>query len=111
MKCMIQVALITFGSVILVSSFRIKAKCDQNSVFSASKGYSIPDQPKRFANAKVAGDKRYLNIDEVYEPGYLKGLTVLITGGARGLGRAITDELTKQGENKLILNDNTIYCL
>jgi hypothetical protein len=42
--------------------------------------YSIPNQPQRFANAKAEGNKRYLDIDSVYNPAYLKGKTVLVTG-------------------------------
>jgi hypothetical protein len=42
--------------------------------------YSIPNQPQRFANAKADGNKRYLDIDSVYNPAYLKGKTVLVTG-------------------------------
>lgn len=38
-----------------------------------------------------------LEIDSFYKPEYLKGKRVLVTGGNRGLGLAITKELIKQG--------------
>lgn len=38
-----------------------------------------------------------LEIDSFYKPEYLRGKRVLVTGGNRGLGLAITKELIKQG--------------
>jgi hypothetical protein len=89
--------------------------------FIAMNEFSIPNQPQRFARAKEVKNSRFLDIDSVYRPDYLKGKTgavliwselatlilsyllVLITGGSRGLGRAITDELTKQGSRYSLL--------
>jgi len=47
---------------------------------------SIPDQIKRFNKAKNDNNQRYLNIESVYEYGYVRGKSVLITGGNRGIG-------------------------
>lgn len=55
---------------------------------SLSMSYSIPDQPKRVANAKANNNERFLNIDSVYDPSFLKNKVVLVTGGNRGLGKA-----------------------
>lgn len=52
-----------------------KGYASRNTLLSASKlsdTYSIPDQPKRFANAKAAGNKRMLDIDSLYNGAYLK---------------------------------------
>ena len=61
--------------------------------------FSMPDQQARFAKAKAEGNKRMLEIDSFYDPAYLKGKCVLVTGGNRGLGLAITNELVKQGRS------------
>jgi hypothetical protein len=61
-------------------------------------GYSMPDQPARFAKGKADGNKRMLDIDSMYNPSFLKGKKVLVTGGNRGLGLAIAKELSAQGK-------------
>lgn len=42
-----------------------------------------------------------LEIDSFYKPEYLKGKCVLVTGGNRGLGLAITEELVIRGDKKI----------
>lgn len=66
------------------------------------KDYTIADQPARFAKAKAENNPRVLDIDSVYDPTYLRGKTVLVTGGNRGLGLAFTEELVKQGAHTII---------
>jgi hypothetical protein len=67
-----------------------------SKLFSSDK-YSLADQPARFAKGKSENSKRMLDIDSLYDPSFLKDKTVLVTGGNRGLGLAITQELVKQG--------------
>lgn len=69
---------------------------------SGSTDYSMPDQQARNAKAKEEGNKRMLDIDSFYNPSFLKGKSVLVTGGNRGLGLAITEELVKQGAKVII---------
>lgn len=54
-------------------------------------------QPARFAKAKAENNKRMLDIDSVYEPSFLKGQRVLITGGNRGIGLCLVRECAAQG--------------
>ena len=61
--------------------------------------YTIPDQPARFARAKEQNNQRYLDITTVYDPSYLKGKRVAVTGANRGIGLALSKELVKQGAN------------
>eukprot|EP01083_Nonionella_stella_P268247 906727_1 len=68
---------------------------------SSSDRYTIPDQPARFARAKEEKNERYLDIETVYNPAYLKGKRVAITGANRGIGLALAKELVAQG-GKLI---------
>lgn len=59
--------------------------------------YTIPDQPARFARAKAENNERYLNIESVYDPSFIKGKRVALTGANRGIGLALAEELTKVG--------------
>jgi D-arabinose 1-dehydrogenase-like Zn-dependent alcohol dehydrogenase len=59
--------------------------------------YSLADQVARFARAKRENNQRYLDITTVYDPSYLKGKRVAITGCNRGLGLALAKEVTEAG--------------
>jgi len=65
--------------------------------------YSLPDQTARFERAKAEKNERYLNIASVFDGTYLKGQRVMITGGNKGLGLAITKELVKQGAEVVVV--------
>eukprot|EP00527_Entomoneis_sp_CCMP2396_P004843 CAMPEP_0198141228 /NCGR_PEP_ID=MMETSP1443-20131203/4253_1 /TAXON_ID=186043 /ORGANISM="Entomoneis sp., Strain CCMP2396" /LENGTH=277 /DNA_ID=CAMNT_0043803899 /DNA_START=221 /DNA_END=1054 /DNA_ORIENTATION=+ len=64
---------------------------------SASPVYSDPDQPARFAKAKEDKNQRFLDITTVYDPSFLKGKRVAITGANRGIGLALAKELVEAG--------------
>lgn len=59
--------------------------------------YTIPDQPARFARAKQEKNARYLDITTAYDPAYVKGKRVAVTGANRGIGLALSKELVAQG--------------
>jgi nucleoside-diphosphate-sugar epimerase len=63
----------------------------------ASRVYSIPDQPARFARANKENNRRYLDIASVYDPTYLKGVRVAVTGANRGIGLALAKEVSEAG--------------
>mmetsp|Transcript_37436 Transcript_37436/g.76318 ORF Transcript_37436/g.76318 Transcript_37436/m.76318 type:complete len:333 (-) Transcript_37436:139-1137(-) len=65
--------------------------------------HTIADQVARFARAKEENNERYLDISSVYDGGDLSGKRVLVTGGNRGLGLAITKELVAIGATALVL--------
>ena len=70
----------------------------------AEERYSIPDQPARFARAKAENNERYLDIAKVYDPSFLKGLRVAVTGCNRGIGLALAKELTARGAKLIAIN-------
>ncbi|GMI26871.1 hypothetical protein TrCOL_g2990 [Triparma columacea] len=59
--------------------------------------YSLPDQPARFAKAKAEKNARHLDIDSCYDPAFLAGKRVAVTGANRGIGLSLAKELTAQG--------------
>ena len=65
--------------------------------------HSMADQVARFAKAKEENNERYLNIASVYDGGDLSGKRVLVTGGNRGLGLAITKELVAIGATAIVI--------
>lgn len=64
--------------------------------------YTIPDQPARFAKAKAENNVRVLDLEKIYKPDFVKGKTVLVTGGNRGVGLAVTKELVDCGANVIV---------
>merc|ERR1719203_2652388 len=64
---------------------------------------SLADQIARFAKAKEEKNTRYLDISSVYDGGDLSGKRVLVTGGNRGLGLAIVNELVAIGATALVV--------
>ena len=78
-------------------------------LFATKDYFTIPNQPQRFANAKKEKNERYLDIDSVYDPSFVKGKTVVVTGGNRGLGLAIAKELISQGA-KVIVTTRSSMC-
>lgn len=69
----------------------------------SSEKYTIADQPARFARAQKENNERYLDIDTVYNPSYLKGKRVAVTGCNRGIGLALAEELKAQGAKIIAL--------
>lgn len=65
--------------------------------------YTIADQPARYARAKKENNQRYLDIESVYDPSFLKGLRVAVTGANRGIGLALAKELTDSGGNVIAI--------
>lgn len=63
----------------------------------------MADQVARFAKAKEDENSRYLDISSVYDGGDLSGKRVLVTGGNRGLGLAIVNELVAIGATALVV--------
>jgi NAD(P)-dependent dehydrogenase (short-subunit alcohol dehydrogenase family) len=57
--------------------------------------FSNPDQEARFAAAKKENNLRFLDITTVYDPSFLKGKRVAITGADRGLGLELAKEVTR----------------
>eukprot|EP00798_Chlamydomonas_sp_ICE-L_P017390 gene17390-23692_t len=72
------------------------------SVACAAGQYSTPDQQARFAAAKKENNPRVLDIEAVYDPSGVKGKTVMVTGGNRGLGLGIVEELLAQGSKVIV---------
>jgi NADPH:quinone reductase-like Zn-dependent oxidoreductase len=69
--------------------------------------YTLADQVARFARAKKENNERYLNIESDYDPSFLKGLRVAVTGANRGIGLALATELTQAGAQVVALVRST----
>jgi NAD(P)-dependent dehydrogenase (short-subunit alcohol dehydrogenase family) len=65
--------------------------------------YSMADQEARFNKAKAENNRRFLDIESVYDPSYLKGKRVAITGANRGLGLALATEVTNAGADLIAI--------
>ena len=69
---------------------------------SVGERYSMPDQPARFAKGKAEGNVRMLELEKIYDPTSVRGKVALVTGGNRGLGLAIVEELVAQGADVVV---------
>ena len=68
----------------------------------AASTVTIADQPRRFAEGKRDNNKRMIDLESMYDPKEVKGKNVLVTGGNRGLGLAIVNELKAVGANVIV---------
>jgi len=78
------------------------AKVVMSATANTAVEYTIPDQPARFAKAKEENNARVLDIESMYNGSFFKGLRVLVTGGNRGIGLALTKELVNQEANVVV---------
>lgn len=69
--------------------------------------HTLADQVARYARAKAENNERYLDINSVFDGGDLSGKRVIVTGGNRGLGLAITKELVGIGATAIVLCRST----
>jgi hypothetical protein len=68
-----------------------------SSTVEQKERFSLADQEARFSKAKAENNLRFLDITSVYDPSYLKGKRVAITGANRGLGLALATEVSNAG--------------
>lgn len=64
--------------------------------------FTIADQPARFAKGKADNNSRMLTTD-YYDGSFLKGQRVLVTGGNRGIGLALVEELVDCGADVVVM--------
>ena len=69
----------------------------------AARTHSLADQVARFERAKAENNQRFLDIGSIFDGSSLKGQRVLLTGGNKGLGLAITTELSAQGAEVVVV--------
>ena len=93
------------SGLVLGSGGGVRAVRAQAASMSSSdeRVFSLADQVARFARAKEENNRRYLDIDTVYDGSYLKGKRVLVTGGNQGLGLASVRELVAQGAEAVVV--------
>jgi hypothetical protein len=84
-------------SRLLARNIRISLTMSSLSGNVQDQRYSLADQEARFTKAKDENNQRFLDITSVYDPSYLKGKRVAITGANRGLGLALATEVTNAG--------------
>lgn len=89
------------------TSFKKTSRLFASTSIMQDETYSLPDQVARFAKAKAEGNKRYLDITTVYDPSFLKGKRVAVTGANRGLGLALATELTEAGAELISIGRST----
>lgn len=65
--------------------------------------YSIADQVARYERAKQEKNQRYLDISSVFDGAYLRNKRVLVTGGNRGTGFALTKELMQLSVSSVLV--------
>ena len=64
--------------------------------------FTMADQPARFAKGKTDNNSRMLTTD-YYDGTFLKGQRVLVTGGNRGIGLALVEELVDCGADVVVM--------
>ena len=64
--------------------------------------FTMPDQPARFAKGKAENNARMLTTD-FYDGSFLKDQRVLVTGGNRGIGLALVEELVDCGADVVVI--------
>ena len=64
--------------------------------------FTMADQPARFAKGKADNNSRMLTTD-YYDGTFLKGQRVLVTGGNRGIGLALVQELVDCGADVVVM--------
>jgi hypothetical protein len=79
----------------------------RSSSIAMSARFSNPDQEARFAAAKKENNQRFLDITTVYDPSFLKGKRVAITGANRGIGLEIAKQVTEAGAKLVALVRST----
>jgi short chain dehydrogenase len=93
--------------VVFSKSIRKMSKASSSETITEERRYTLADQVARFARAKAENNQRYLDITTVYDPSFLKGLRVAITGANRGIGLAIATEIVSAGAELIAIVRST----